>query len=161
MLLFEVSALEAWPDVMHTAMDADSQDLFIQPHRYDSNPLSWMNSDNWTKSSTRPRPDVVTEQKHVSSNVEAAIFFVLWIVFGCFVIVNMTVGVVCDTFADIKAENDGLLLMTEQEAVRNALVRPPLQATPPRPAAHTHPALSPAARRSGSRRRRWSSRNGR
>ena len=138
MLLFEVSALEAWPDVMHVAMDADSKDLFIQPYRFDSNPLSWMNSDNWTKSSTRPRPDVVTEQKHVSSNVEAAIFFVLWIVFGCFVIVNMTVGVVCDTFADIKAENDGLLLMTEEEAVRNALVRPPLQATPPRPTLTLH-----------------------
>ena len=27
------------------------------------------------------------------------------IIFGCFVIVNMTVGVVCDTFADIKNES--------------------------------------------------------
>ena len=34
LLLFELAALEGWPDVMHWAMDTDSQEMFVQPERW-------------------------------------------------------------------------------------------------------------------------------
>mmetsp|Transcript_31861 Transcript_31861/g.83285 ORF Transcript_31861/g.83285 Transcript_31861/m.83285 type:complete len:1767 (+) Transcript_31861:80-5380(+) len=116
-LLFEVSALEGWPDVMHWAMDTDGNEMYIQPHRIDTNPISWPNSDDWSVSSEgRAPPPSVPTDIHVTSNIEAGIFFVMWIIFGCFVIVNLTIGIVVDTFGAIKQENDGLLLMSEDEA---------------------------------------------
>ncbi len=112
-LLFEVSALEGWPDVMHWAMDTDSAELYVHPWRIDTNPISWMDSDVVVQGQTL---EFVPQHIHVTSNIEAGVFFVLWIIFGCFVIVNLTIGIVVDTFANIKAENDGLLLMTDDEA---------------------------------------------
>ena len=116
-LLFEVSALEGWPDVMHWAMDTDSNELYVQPWRVDTNPVSWGDSDDWAKSSEgRPPIEGMPTDLHVSSNIEAGVFFVLWIIFGCFVIVNLTIGIVVDTFGAIKQENEGVLLMTDDEA---------------------------------------------
>jgi len=117
LLLFEVSALEGWPDVMHWAMDTDSNELYIAPYRVDTNPINWGESDDWSVSAEgrAPIPGMPTDS-HVTSNIEAGVFFVLWIIFGCFVIVNLTIGIVVDTFAQIKAENDGLLLMSDEEA---------------------------------------------
>jgi hypothetical protein len=139
MLLFEVSALEGWPDVMHKAMDTDSQELFIEAYRVDSNPLDWLKPSDWTASTDRPRLDVITAHEHTTSNIEAGIFFILWIILGCFVIVNMTVGVVVDTFAEIKEENDGVLLMTDEEtewvqAQKQVLASRPLRQAEPPPA---------------------------
>ena len=55
-------------------------------------------------------------EAHKPQSGITALFFILWIFLGCFVVVNMTVGVVVDTFSQIKAENDGLLLMSEDAA---------------------------------------------
>jgi hypothetical protein len=137
--LFEVSALEAWPDVMHHAMDADGNEMYIHPWRVDTNPNSWPNSDDWAHSAEgrAPAGEVPTDI-HVTSNIEAGVFFVLWIIFGCFIIVNLTVGIVCDTFANIKQENDGLLLMSQEEsdwvqAQKQVLAQRPLKAAPQPP----------------------------
>ena len=113
----EVSALEAWPDVMHHAMDADGNEMYIHPWRVDTNPNSWPNSDDWAHSAEgrAPAGEVPTDI-HVTSNIEAGVFFVLWIIFGCFVVVNMTVGVVVDTFSKIKAETDGSAMLTAGQA---------------------------------------------
>ena len=112
-LLFEISALEGWPDVMHHAMDVDSNEMFVQPWRIDSNPIEWMESDVPVPEEMLPS---IPSHRHTTSNIEGGAFFVLWIIFGCFVIVNLTVGIVVDTFSDIKAKNDGLLNMTEDQA---------------------------------------------
>merc|ERR1719171_724362 len=79
----------------------------------------------------------VPMEKHIVQTGITAIFFVLWIFVGCFVTVNMTIGVVVDTFSQIKAENDGLLLMTEDaadwvKAQKQVLAQRPLvQPAPP------------------------------
>jgi len=141
-LLFEVSALEGWPVVMHWAMDADSKHMLIVPWRVDTNPINWANSGVWDVAemdgvepvASMPHPDENGDgNAHVTSNIEAAVFFILWIIFGCFVIVNMTIGVVVDTFSQIKAENDGLLLMTEEagdwvKTQKQVLAQRPLKA---------------------------------
>ena len=137
MLLFEISALEGWPDVMHVAMDADGKEQYIQPWRIDSNPIDWSKSSDWAASSQgRPQASELTgipTDIHVTANNEAAIFFILWIIFGCFVIVNMTIGVVVDTFSQIKCLNDGLLLMSDEaaewvKAQKQVLAQRPLKA---------------------------------
>merc|ERR1719171_2333172 len=75
----------------------------------------------------------VPMEKHIVQTGITAIFFVLWIFVGCFVVVNMTIGVVVDTFSQIKAENDGLLLMSEEaaewvKAQKQVLAQRPLKA---------------------------------
>jgi hypothetical protein len=99
LLLFEISALEGWPDVMHAAMDTDADQAFI---------VNWQIS---TAEDTGLGGVGVPMEQHVTQDVLTAIFFCLWIFIGCFVVVNMTIGVVVDTFGDIKAENEGRLLM--------------------------------------------------
>ena len=86
-LLFEVSALEGWPDVMHMAMDTDDKNMLVVPW-----PLNNIES---------PTP----MEAHKPTAWLAGVFFVCWIVLGCFVVVNMTIGVVVDTFANIKQKN--------------------------------------------------------
>ena len=104
LLLFELSALEMWPDVLHVAMDADPANLFIEPFRVPSSSGNGMGGVN------------VSMQEHETMPIEAGIFFICWIVLGCFIFVNLTVGVVVDTFAKIKEENDGALLMSADAA---------------------------------------------
>ena len=104
LLLFEISALEGWPDVMHVAMDSDADELFVVPWRlahYDDEGLGGVG---------------VPMELHKPQSGITALFFILWIFLGCFVVVNMTIGVVVDCFSQIKAENDGLLLMSEDAA---------------------------------------------
>merc|ERR1719327_999000 len=72
-------------------------------------------------------------QEHKGQPGMAGLFMCLWIFVGCFVTVNMTIGVVVDTFSQIKAENDGLLLMTEDaadwvKAQKQVLAQRPLRA---------------------------------
>jgi len=125
MLLFEVSALEGWPDVMHVAMDSDADSQYVVPWRVPD----WMGGGLGGVG--------VPMQAHTPQWQIASIFFILWIILGCFVVVNMTVGVVVDTFSKIKAENDGLLLMSEEQAdwvkAQKQLFaqRPLVQASPP------------------------------
>jgi len=103
-MLFEISALEGWPDVMHWAMDTDANNLFVVPWRVGSDVGGGLGGVNVPMDVHEPQIGIT------------AIFFMFWIVVGCFVVVNMTVGVVVDTFSQIKAENDGLLLMSEEAA---------------------------------------------
>ena len=126
LLLFEISALEGWPDVMHAAMDTDSDNQFI---------LNWQVS---TVEDTGLGGVGVPMQEHVTQDHLTAVFFCLWIFIGCFVVVNMTIGVVVDTFGDIKAENDGVLLMSQEasdwvKTQKQVLAtRPLVQAAPPK-----------------------------
>jgi len=128
LLLFEISALEGWPDVMHVAMDSDADVLFVVPWRVGKD------ADNGLGGVGTPMED------HTPQAFMAAVFFILWIILGCFVVVNMTVGVVVDTFSQIKAENDGLLLMSEDaadwvRAQKQVFAQRPLrQAEPPQSA---------------------------
>ena len=75
--LFEVSSLEGWIDVMHSAMAAGG------PGR-------------------QPVPD---------SNPLASLYFVLFICFGTFVVINLLVGVFVDAFYQAK----GIGLLTEEQ----------------------------------------------
>ena len=104
LLLFEVSALEGWPDVLHAGMDTDSKNLYIVPWQISTSEDGGLGGVG------------VAMEAHETQDQIAAIFFCLWIVIGCFVVVNMTIGVVVDTFSQIKAENDGLLLMSPEAA---------------------------------------------
>lgn len=105
LLLFEVSALEGWPDVMHTAMDSDMNELFVVPWRFDQGVDPYGLYDQYD-----------AKHEHMANRFMAAIFFVAWIILGCFVVMNMTIGVVVDTFSKIREENDGCALMTEDQA---------------------------------------------
>ena len=74
-------------------------------------------------------------QTHDVMNQEAAVFFVLWIIVGCFVIINLTVGVVVDQFADKKKEAEGALLMTPEAAAwvrtqKDVIAKRPLVTVP-------------------------------
>ena len=57
------------------------------------------------------------------------IFFMLWIFIGCFVAVNMTIGIVVDTFSQIKDENDGLHKANQRLKGHLGTVRQSLQAS--------------------------------
>merc|ERR1719502_1738849 len=126
LLLFEISALEGWPDVMHVCMDSDSDEPFVVPWRLsntDDSGLGGVGS---------------PMEAHVPQSGITSLFFILWIFLGCFVVVNMTIGVVVDTFGQIKAENDGLLMMSEDAAdwvkAQKGIfaTRPLVQAAPPK-----------------------------
>jgi len=105
LLLFEVATLEGWPSVMHTAMDTDMNELFVTPWRFDEQVDPFGLYDQYGH-----------QHVHLVNRYMAAIFFVCWIILGCFVVMNMTVGVVVDTFSKIREENDGCALMTEDQA---------------------------------------------
>ena len=44
-----------------------------------------------------------------------SLFFILWLVLGCFTMMNLFVGSVCDNFSRIKSEQDGSATMTEAQ----------------------------------------------
>ena len=127
MMLFEISALEGWPDVLHWSMDADSE-MLVVPWPVPS----WM--DNGMGGVGTPM------QRHRTMPFEASAFFILWIILGCFVVVNLTISIVCDTFSTIKAQNDGVLLMTDAAA---EWVRTQKQAIALRPLVVAHPPKEP------------------
>jgi len=111
LLLFEVAALEGWPDVMFMAMGSDSARQYIVPWKWhsgeDPNRVNWEGS--WKET------EGLYGQIHWVNRYMAAGFFVIWIVIGCFVVMNMVIGVVLDSFNKIKEENDGLAFMTEAQ----------------------------------------------
>ena len=45
----------------------------------------------------------------------AAFYFIFWLVLGCFTMMNLFVGSVCDNFTRIKAEEDGSATMTDEQ----------------------------------------------
>jgi len=112
LMLFEISALEGWPDVMHECQDTDTE-LFVSGWRLGNekeNGFDGLGGIDWAGAEPTP------VEEHTPQTVVTAIFFILWIIVGCFVVMNMTIGVVVDTFSQIKAENDGLLLMSDDAA---------------------------------------------
>ena len=123
--LFEISALEGWPSVLYWAMDTDSQNMLVEPWPVDT-------SQNMGLGGTQS-----PMQSHQTNAWIAGAFFILWIVFGYFILVNLMIGVVVDSFQDIKEENNGLVLMSDEEAdwvrtQKQAIIsRPLVQATPP------------------------------
>ena len=51
-----------------------------------------------------------------------AVFFLMWMIVGCFVALNLFVGAIVDNFTRIKKESDGSATMTpEQEQWVNAM----------------------------------------
>jgi len=65
--------------------------------------------------STEQADGALGTHEHATLPWLAAFFFVLWIVLGCFVLLNMVVGVVLDSFNMNQEENDGLAFMTEEQ----------------------------------------------
>ena len=45
----------------------------------------------------------------------ASIFFLAWMIVGCFISLNLFVGAICDNFVEIKKENDGSASMTPEQ----------------------------------------------
>ena len=104
MILFELSGLEGWPNVMHWAMDADSDHLFVVPWRISSDEDAGLGGVG------------APMETHSTNAFVAGAFCLIWIVIGCFVVVNLTVGVVVDQFATSKRQNEGIFLMSGEAA---------------------------------------------
>lgn len=101
LLLIEVALLENWPNVMFWAWDSDLETEYIQPW--------WLPDYN----------DVGLQQAaniHRTNEIFAPVLFMLWIVLGSFILLNMTIGIVLDTFNSRQAENEGLTFLTEKQS---------------------------------------------
>jgi hypothetical protein len=116
LLLFEIAALEGWPDVMYNVMAADSSHMYITPF--------WL--------STEQADGALGEHEHATLPPLGAIFVVLWIVLDCFVLLNMVVGVVLDSFNKNQEENEGLAFMTEDQSEWIRAQQPILEQMPRR-----------------------------
>ena len=55
-----------------------------------------------------------------SGRVAFALYFVVWIVVGCFVVWNLFVGVVLDAFSQLRRSDDGSAFMTAAQVQRRA-----------------------------------------
>jgi hypothetical protein len=101
LLLLEVALLEGWPDVLFWAWDSDLETEYIQPWRLpDYNDVGLQ----------------ATGNRHRTHEIFAPVLFVLWIVLGAFVLLNMTIGIVLDAFNRRQAENQGLALLTDKQS---------------------------------------------
>ena len=97
LLLFEMSTLEGWTEVMFATVDATA----------------------------------IGEAPQRDAHPENALFFILWIVLGSMLLLNLFVGVLVNVFGDIKRQEDeggaeGIALMTDEqrqwvESMENAL----------------------------------------
>ena len=99
LLLFEIAALEGWPDVLFWLMDADVANSYIIPYR-----LSQFYD-----------PDRLFGQEHEPARYPGFILVMIWVVLGCFVLINMVIGIVLDSFDRRKTENEGVALMTPKQ----------------------------------------------
>ena len=104
LLLFEVAALEGWPSVMFLAMDSDMNNMYVEPWRFDT---------QVDQHKLEDRDGI--QHEHTANRYLAAMYFFLWIVIGCFVVMNMAIGVVVDTFSRIRDVSDGCALMTDEQ----------------------------------------------
>jgi len=100
LLLLEVACLEGWPDVMFRVMDTDLNYNYINYY--------WLPAEQ--------DPNQLFGQLHTPNIYMGATFCVIWIILGCFVLLNMVIGVVLDSYNQMKQENDGLTMMTEEQA---------------------------------------------
>jgi len=159
-LLIEVACLEGWPDVMYWVMDTDLMTHYIIPYwiSTDEDPAFTRGTgtrapfpgpiDGVYRETDIPKDGCVAGcdqgvdvccfgNRHVTNQYVGAAFFVIWVVLGCFVLLNMVIGVVLDSFNAIKEENDGLTMMTEEQGewvkAQKAIIamRPLKQPKPP------------------------------
>merc|ERR1719182_1024702 len=66
----------------------------------------------------------------------ASIFFLAWMIVGCFISLNLFVGVIVDNFNRIKAESDGSATMTPEQqqwvdTMKSAATASPVKYTRP------------------------------
>jgi len=128
LLLFEVAALEGWPDVMFAVMGADAAQKYVSPY--------WLTTKQADGKLLTPNG----EEEHDTLPWLTAFLFVLWIVLGCFVLLNMVIGVVLDSFNRMQQENEGLAMMTDAQsdwvkAQKEIIAKRPLKKpSPPRQA---------------------------
>ena len=76
LLLFEVAALEGWPDVMFAVMGADAAQKYVSPY--------WLTTKQADGKLLTPNG----EEEHDTLPWLTAFLFVLWIVLGCFVLLS-------------------------------------------------------------------------
>jgi len=118
LLLFEVAALEGWPDVMFWVMDSDQYEYFVEPSRVEMHQFGRIK-----RTIVGTDPDGTRywgPGNHISNSWPVfffgPLFFVLWILFGSFIILNMVIGVVLDAYNRIKSEGSGTAFMTTGQA---------------------------------------------
>ena len=124
-LLWEMANLEGWQDVMHAAMASDPDEMLVEGVAFASPPLWRRPKEPWRLSSaSAARGDLSDTEdglverltQYPQQRIIAASACILWVLFGCFIGLNMLLGVVNDTMGQIKAANDGLLLMSQDAA---------------------------------------------
>ena len=138
LLLFEVAALEGWPDVMFWVMDSDQYEYFVEPSRVEQHQYGLIKT---TMVGTSPDGQRYWGPgNHLSNSWPVfffgPVFFVLWILFGSFIILNMVIGVVLDAYNRIKSEGSGTAFMTAGQAEwvatqRSIIAMRPLKAANP------------------------------
>jgi hypothetical protein len=138
LLLFEVAALEGWPDVMFWVMDSDQYEFFVEPSRTEQHQYGRIKR---TLVGTEPDGQRYWGPgNHLSNSWPVfffgPLFFVLWILFGSFIILNMVIGVVLDAYNRIKSEGSGTAFMTTGQAEwvatqRSIIAMRPLKAANP------------------------------
>ena len=115
LLLFEVAALEGWPDVMFWVIDSHQTEQFVEPQRIEMH--QYGRNDGGTK---HEKTRYYGPANHLSNGwplfFYGPVFFVIWLLFGSFIILNMVVGVVLDAYNRIKSEGSGTAFMTEGQA---------------------------------------------
>ena len=117
-LLFEMSLLEGWDVVMDAVMSTRPDALYVQGTAFSSPPLWRQPMEPW-RVPAAARGDGTANAANLGANpsqrVAAAAFCILWILFGCFVALNMFFGVIADTWNRIRSEGSGCAFMTEEQ----------------------------------------------
>ena len=117
-LLFEMSLLEGWDVVMDAVMATRPDALYVQGTAFSSPPLWRQPMEPW-RVPAAARGDGTANAANLGANpsqrVAAAAFCILWILFGCFVALNMFFGVIADTWNRIRSEGSGYAFMTEEQ----------------------------------------------
>lgn len=111
LLLFESATMEGWPDVMWATIDAFSEPV-CHP------------CENLLHSMHRLRVPVCPSVPSVAPKGHAPVrdfrllngtYVLLWVLIGGMFLINVFVGVIVETFADIKRQEDGLKLMDDDQ----------------------------------------------
>ena len=113
-----MSVLEGWDVVMDAVMATRPDALYVQGTAFSSPPLWRQPMEPW-RVPAAARGDGTANAANLGANpsqrVAAAAFCILWILFGCFVALNMFFGVIADTWNRIRSEGSGYAFMTEEQ----------------------------------------------
>jgi hypothetical protein len=135
LLLFEVAALEGWPDVMFWVADSDYYKMFVEPTRTEMLQFDMIKSED---DGTRYWGPANHKANTWPPFFYGPFFFVAWILLGSFVILNMVIGVVLDAYNRIKSEGSGTAFMTDSQSEwvqtqRSIIAMRPLKSANPPP----------------------------